>query len=238
MAGRVYSTRFLSERFIVKNYLSMVLLLPYLAFSAMCGDLSKFYPAQTVVEHGRYALSFDAARRCPRWVCWRIEGVAKAADRKGMVFHADPAVYRSPSKTDYDSSGFDIGHMCPAGDMTSDSVSLKDTFSTANACPQLAALNRGDWKELEAALHSEACTKPVWCVCGPIWLTGRSALIGDGGTAVPDSFFKIAYGGTCTVSRAWVFPNKAGNRPLGEYSVPVMAVESQTGLTFVRPHSP
>jgi len=205
-----------------------------LALSALGGDLSKFYPAQAVVERDRYALSFDAARRCPRWVCWRIDGAAKAADRKGMAFHADPSVYRSPAASDYAASGYDIGHMCPAGDMTSDAGALKDTFDTANACPQLPALNRGDWKELEAALHNEAFTKPVLCVCGPVWTTGRSALIGEGGVAVPDAFFKIAYGGTCAVVRAWVFPNKAGSRPLGEYSVPLAAVETQTGLTFSR----
>ena len=217
--------------------------LPLLAFSALAlcalsGDLSKVYPVQTVVERGRYALSFDAARRCPRWVCWRVDGTAKAADRKGMAFHADPAVCRSPAASDYEASGYDIGHMCPAGDMTSDAGALLDTFNTANACPQLPALNRGDWKALETALRNEAAVKPVICVCGPVWTNGCSKLIGGGGVAVPDLFFKIAYGGTCTVARAWVFPNKDGNRPLGEYSVPLTAVETQTGLTFSRSSIP
>jgi len=131
-----------------------------------------------------------------------------------------------------------IGHMCPAGDMTSDAGALLDTFNTANACPQLPALNRGDWKALETALRNEAAVKPVICVCGPVWTNGCSKLIGGGGVAVPDLFFKIAYGGTCTVARAWVFPNKDGNRPLGEYSVPLTAVETQTGLTFSRSSIP
>lgn len=51
-------------------------------------------------------------------------------------------------------------------------------------------------------------------------------------TAVPDAFFKIAYGGTSTVTRAWIFPNRKGNRKLSDYSVPVDVVERFTGLKF------
>lgn len=208
------------------------LILILLAGVGYCGDLSTWYPHETLVVHERYTVAFDVARRVPRWVCWQIEPSTSKVSRAKMSFKPDPAVERSVMESDYAKSGFDLGHMCPAADMSSDVESLLATFLTSNVAPQVPALNRGDWKELEAALHKEASASPVICICGPIWLTGRADLIGTAGVAVPDAFFKIAYGGTASVARAWVMPNKPGNRKPADYEVPVSAVERATGLSF------
>lgn len=198
----------------------------------MGADLSDWFPRQAVVRHPRYAVAFDSARHCPRWVCWRIDPASNHVSRAGMRFRPDPLVYGSPSASDYAGTSYDLGHMCPADDMESDNDSMRETFLTSNCAPQFYALNRGDWRELEAQLHKEATVSPVVCICGPIWLTDRSELIGPGGVAVPDAFFKIAYGGTGTVARAWFFPNKGGNRTPADYLVPVDAIERATGLDF------
>lgn len=203
-----------------------------LAGVGICGDLSTWYPKEALVRHERYTVAFDVARRVPRWVCWRIEPSTSKVDRAGMSFFPDPCVVRSPDAADYAGSGYDLGHMCPAADMSSDVESLLATFVTSNVAPQVPALNRGDWRELESALRLEAVSNAVVCICGPVWVTGRSELIGAGGVAIPDAFFKIAYGGTATVARAWVMPNKAGNRKAADYAVPVKAVERATGLSF------
>jgi len=205
----------------------------FLAAVVFGGSLDAWLPREAVVRHERYALSFDAARRVPRWVCWRIEPSTGKVSRAGMGFEPDPGAPLSPAPSEYAGSGFDLGHMCPAADMASDVESLRLTFLTSNVAPQLPALNRGDWRELEAALRAEAASNAVVCVCGPVWVSATPATIGAG-VAVPDAFFKVAWGGTCGVARAWVMPNRSGNRRPSDYAVPVEAVERATGLTFLR----
>ena len=220
---------------LVWYYFSMrtCLAILFVAVSAVGADLETWFPRESVVRHRRFAVAFDSARHCPRWVCWRIAPASNAVSRAGMRFRLDPLVVGSPSASAYSGTAYDRGHMCPADDMAADTDSMAETFLTSNCAPQDSSLNRGDWRELEAQLHGEAACSPVVCICGPIWLPGgRADRLGSIGVAVPDAFFKVAYGGTSAVSRAWFFPNKPGNRKPADYAVPVEAVERVTGLDF------
>ena len=46
-------------------------------------------------------------------------------------------------------SGYDRGHMCPAGDNKWGFKPMKESFLLTNICPQDHNLNCGDWNELE-----------------------------------------------------------------------------------------
>ncbi|KAI2495625.1 DNA/RNA non-specific endonuclease [Fragilaria crotonensis] len=56
-----------------------------------------------------------------------------------------PEIYRSRN-SHYRQSGYDRGHMAPAGDFQ---FGQPDTFTLTNACPQHPTLNRTLWNRLE-----------------------------------------------------------------------------------------
>ena len=67
------------------------------------------------------------------------------------AFMPDPEVPYTKSATtnDYKNSGWNRGHMAPAGDMKWSEQAMKESFYLSNICPQNKNLNSGIWKDLE-----------------------------------------------------------------------------------------
>ena len=65
-------------------------------------------------------------------------------------FIEDPLVKtESADWRNYKKSGYDKGHLCPAGDMKISEESYNDTFFTSNISPQKHDFNAGIWNNLE-----------------------------------------------------------------------------------------
>jgi endonuclease G len=58
--------------------------------------------------------------------------------------------------SDYTNSGFDRGHLAPAGDMKWSETAMDESFLMSNISPQKPAFNRGIWKKLEEKIRSWA----------------------------------------------------------------------------------
>lgn len=69
------------------------------------------------------------------------------------AFHSDPRVGHHPNPSDYTNTGYDKGHVVPAGD-ASDSEQMYSTFSMTNMSPQRPTLNRNEWKMLEEHIRT------------------------------------------------------------------------------------
>jgi len=77
----------------------------------------------------------------------------KAQDNeRSDEFYADARLPRSERSElqDYQGSGFDRGHMAPAGDMAT-TESMAQSFSLANIVPQHSINNRKAWASIEKA---------------------------------------------------------------------------------------
>src|SRR5690625_7230720 len=90
---------------------------------------------------------------------------AKAISRADRFYEEArlPRAHRS-ALSDYQGSGFDRGHMAPAGDMHNEEA-MAQSFSLANIVPQNAQHNRGAWSKVEAetsryvaTARGEGCT--------------------------------------------------------------------------------
>ncbi|MDC7186801.1 DNA/RNA non-specific endonuclease, partial [Phocaeicola massiliensis] len=74
----------------------------------------------------------------------------------------------------------------------------------------------------------------VYIACGPVYDHGKPKRIGNNKVAVPDAFYKVILINDSKTPQAigFLFPNKAGHKPLKKYIVTVDSVEKRTGIDF------
>ncbi|XAH24769.1 DNA/RNA non-specific endonuclease [Xylophilus sp. GW821-FHT01B05] len=132
---------------------------------------------------------------------------------------------------DYKGSGYDRGHMAPAGDMPSDSAKAQ-SFSMANMVPQAPALNQHAWSQIEQATRKYAMRAPgdVFVFTGPYFMRPVHT-IGPGQVWVPSHTWKLVY--TPASGRAWAYwmENNAGRQSLKPISYE--ALVEHTGMRLL-----
>ena len=190
-----------------------------------------------IIQRTGYTLSYHAKHRTPQWVAWELtKEETRGNEERTNEFQPDPDVMGDKVVTyDYSHSGYDRGHMAPAGDMKWSKKAMQESFYMSNICPQDHNLNTEDWNDLENKSREWARRYgKVYIVCGPIYNGTRNEYIGDHRVKVPDAFFKVILINHDRKQAAlgFYFENKAGERPLSEYLVSVDKLEDMTGLDF------
>lgn len=193
--------------------------------------------SQQIIEHTGYTVSYNLDWLIPNWVAYELTCQETYGDYpREKKFSPDPQVSGIPvMHQDYSNSGYDRGHMAPAGDMKWSEQAMQESFYTTNICPQNHNNNAGDWKDLEEYARSLASTYgAIYICCGPI-VTDATNTIGSRRIVVPQAFYKVFLrqkkDGSWT-SIGFVMPNAAGNRPLMTYMQSVDDVENLTGIDF------
>lgn len=185
-----------------------------------------------------YTVLYDSNTKLPLWVAWRL--TADHADgpynRNGLKFAEDDEV-PEPRATndDYRGSGFDRGHMCPSGDNKWSEEAQLQSFLYTNCCPQLHALNAGDWNELEQRCRAWAKNYgDVYIVSGPLLAEGVAhQTIGTHKVVVPERFFKVVLRmGDNPAAIGFVCDNADVRGALNDYVVTVDEVERLTDFDF------
>ena len=228
-------------RQMMRHYLSLLLLfaiasfLPVFAQGIELPSTRKGVPEQ-VIRHTGFTTSYNDQWRIPNWVAWELtrEETTGSVGRS-QQFVADPDVKgKSASTYDYSKSGYDRGHMAPAGDMKWSQQAMDESFYLTNICPQHHDINAGQWEKLEnrcrgwAKFHGR-----VWISCGPV-MSVNPATIGENKVAVPSGFFKVV----CTERRGqyhaigFLFPNNPCQGSIWEYAMSVDEVEEVVGHDF------
>lgn len=194
--------------------------------------------SQQIIEHFAYTVSYNHDWLIPNWVAYELTNHEASGELpRSKHFLPDPLVLGEPVVTkDYSNSGYDRGHMAPAGDMKWSEQAMRESFYMTNICPQNHSSNAGDWKDLEEFARDLARQyKSIYICCGPI-VTDASNTIGiQRHIVVPQYFYKVFLrykaDGSWT-SIGFILPNAAGNRPLMTYMHSVNEVEQLTGIDF------
>ena len=143
---------------------------------------------------GRYSVEYDTTLKIPRRVTWDLcsDDIGSVKRISSMKFYSDDDIPgKTAEPTDYNQSGYDRGHMCPAADRSCTQVAMIATFSMANITPQAPALNRGAWKRIEDA--TRRYTKgghPVTIIADAVFWQADTLRIGKSRVAVPHAFVK------------------------------------------------
>jgi len=73
----------------------------------------------------------------------------------------------SATNVDYQGSGYDRGHLAPAGDMSWSSQTMEESFFYSNMSPQVPGFNRGIWERLEDQVREWAIeNQDIYVVTG------------------------------------------------------------------------
>lgn len=229
--------------------LHMMALLAAVAFAAVANDaIDKSRPdnldlgvpgeCDQIVNREGYALGFSRKYKQPLWVAYRItksEAESQTIGRRAADFYEDCEVEGSAMLTDYRRSGYDRGHLAPAGDMKFSLRAMRESFSLANMSPQVNSFNCGVWHRLEKAVRDMATREEsLFVVTGPIFIDeAEPKFIGAGKVRVPEFFYKVIYDESPPCKTiGFIMPNKASKKRLDSFAVSVDDVEEATGLDF------
>ena len=119
-----------------------------------------------------FGVMHSGVTRTPLWSAEHLTARAIAAAEdigRDNTFHPEPKLPRGQRAelADYARSGFDRGHMAPAGDMP-DRSSQYQSFTLANMVPQDADNNRHTWAGIEQAVRKMAKKEgDLYVITGP-----------------------------------------------------------------------
>ena len=154
--------------------------------------------AQLVVHKSESFTSlYDLQLQMPRQVEWtlRAADISNSKREPSWTFYNDLHVAGATARhSDFTRSGYDRGHLCPAADRSTSTASMRSTFSLANVCPQVPALNRGAWKVTEdSCRHMAQLYDSIRVIVVPVILQDDTTRIGVHRLSVPHAFIKVAW---------------------------------------------
>ncbi len=195
-----------------------------------------------IIKHKNYTLRYEEEYEVPAWVVHKLRGeyTKGIANRAGNQFIPDRKVKNNSALTgDYSNSGYDRGHMLPAGDFKCCQELMNETFFMSNIAPQVPDFNRGIWENIESRIRGWSVRdEELFVVTGPVLRKGLPTIGRYNNVAVPEFFYKIVLfyqpnSGKTSRAIAFLLPNEAlfGKR-MNNYVVPIDEVEKVTGLDF------
>ncbi|MDO6597814.1 DNA/RNA non-specific endonuclease [Oceanihabitans sp. 2_MG-2023] len=198
-----------------------------------------FLPTSTtgqIVHHEGYSLSYSETHEQAEWVAYELKkSHLSTANFKRPYFEIDKAVKTKAAHwRNYKKSGYDRGHLCPAGDRKYSKSAHDETFLTSNISPQEHAFNAGIWNRLEQKTRYWASKYDgVFVVSGGV-LKGNMKTIGEEKVAVPNQFYKVLIDNNSGKTKviAFLMPHKDSNEPLYKFVTSVDTIESLTGIDF------
>ena len=189
-----------------------------------------------IIKHNGYNLSYSEKHEQAEWVAYSLDKKDIVfTNRKRPYFIGDPKVKTtSASWRNYKKSGYDRGHLCPAGDRRLTEGSYNETFYTSNISPQKHNFNAGIWNKLEQKTRYWAKKyNHLYVITGGI-LENNLKTIGSEKVSIPKQFYKILLDYTQPEIKAIAFllPHQESKKPLYEFVVSIDELEQKTGIDF------
>ncbi|MEY4539424.1 MAG: hypothetical protein RLZZ306_1181 [Bacteroidota bacterium] len=209
------------------------------AESKVSSDLEKYIPSSRknteIVMHRAFILSYQEEYELASWVLHRlVKEAVYGKEARSNVFLPDPMIESGSAVTqDYSRSGYDRGHLCPAGDFRHNRTLEDETFFMSNMAPQVPDFNRGIWSDLENKVRSWVKKRgELIIVTGPILKNGLPTIGKMNQISVPEKFYKIIYDPANEEAIAFLFPNEGSVELVKSFTISIDDLEAMTGIDF------
>jgi len=196
-----------------------------------------FYPKSTtgeIVRHQYYTLSYSQKHKQAEWVAYTLHPSHlsdNSFDRP--YFEIDNKVKGgSADWRNYRGSGYDRGHLCPAGDRRFSYEAYAETFLTSNASPQNPGFNSGVWNRLEIQIRRWVpTTGELFIITGGVLKEGLDT-IGKDQVSIPEYYFKVivGYHQSEPIAIGFLIPNQTSGEPISTFVTSIPQIEKLTGL--------
>ena len=196
-------------------------------------------PTNRALCYEAFAILHSGESKTPVFVAEKLNraSVADANEKRTNKFFADARLRSAERATleDYKNSGYDRGHLAPAGDMPT-AQAMAQSFSLANMVPQAPEHNRGVWaKSVEMATRNyvSRADGDVYVITGPVYVPSiaQSPSIGPGRVRVPKYLFKLVY--DQSRNRAWAFWHENNDATRASRPIGYGELVKRTGVEFL-----
>lgn len=187
----------------------------------------------TLLINTYYRVCYNENHRQANWAAhWLTSESIQGSASRTNDFREDTRLARPVLKTDFSKTGYDRGHLVPAGDMKISRSGMSETFLMSNMSPQNPRFNQGIWASLENAVRSMVLSMgSAYVITAPI-LEAKLPRI-KSGVSIPRRYYKIAYFKDAGIMRAYLIENMNQNgSSYQQFQVTVDEVEQETGLDF------
>ena len=195
-----------------------------------------YFKSGQIVSHSYYNLQYAEEHEQAYWVSYKLTPnfLIKNATRKNNFKPDSKITTGSATLGDYKGSGFDRGHLAPAGSMVFNQKAMDESFYMSNMSPQNPSFNRGVWKRLESKVRywAKNCDS-LFVATGPV-LKDLKKTIGENKVSVPNSYYKVLvrFDNKGIDGIAFLLKNTASKEPLNTFAVPIDSIEAITNIDF------
>jgi endonuclease G len=208
-----------------------------IAWDNLAAGYPETYLHDTVRSYTGFDLAYNESFEQASWVAYvltRTE-VESGTEPRSENFRPDLSISSgSAVLSDYRGSGYDRGHLAPAGDMKWNAEAMSESFLLSNISPQDPSFNRGIWRELEEQVRRWAVEKEsLYVVTGPV-LTSVHSSIGENEVGVPGYYFKVLADLSPPDHSfiAFLLPNEPSVEEVAHFAISVDSLEKFTGYDF------
>lgn len=189
-------------------------------------------------SYNGFTLSYNETHEQANWVYYvnlpnNLKGEVVKVSTHFVIDNLIPT--KTATHSDYTHSGYDRGHLKPAGDEPSDSTRKRETYYMSNVSPQAPSFNRGVWKRLENYVRTLTLSSDsVIVITGPILNDSLNVIGRDNKISVPEFYFKViyVYVDGCMVRYCYLLPNKKSDDDLSTFAVTINTIEENSKLLF------
>jgi endonuclease G, mitochondrial len=217
------------------KFLSILILSHCLTFASSAQELLPASTTGQIYRHTYYALSYSEPDEQAEWVYYVLTPeLIRGKQSRTDDYRPDSTITTvSAQLEDYRGSGYDRGHLCPAGDMKINMKAMSETFYLSNCSPQDRDFNAGIWNDLENKVRSYALASGrLYVVTGGVLMSNKGK-IGRNKVSVPKYFYKVLFDPRGQGKMiAFLMPNENSTKPLQQFVVSVDSLESLTGIDF------
>lgn len=199
--------------------------------------------------YGKYAVQYNTSTKTPVWeshVLQKSDFTKNNYVERTNDFREDENIKNnevSSKPSDYTRTGYDRGHLAPAGDFAYNEKYMSESFIMTNIAPQAPQNNRGNWSHLEQSIRKLLKSKNVnelYVTTGILYYQNNKDKNSNGtlgefnGIKIPTHFYKIIIEPQSGYSAAYLIPNtnQDGSNHFSNYLIKISDLEKITQINF------